>query len=114
MRKATNVILALSIIVNIILGFIILKPKKQIQEYPKKIDTLESEISKIKIKRDTIRERIDTTIIKIKENEKYYKETVSVINSNNINDDYIFFINYLEWNRERLNNNIDTLSIKRN
>lgn len=114
MRKVTNVILVLSIIVNIILGFIILKPKKQIQESSKKIDTLESVISDIKIKRDTIKERINTVTIKIKENDKYYKENVNAIISNNANDDYIFFINYLEWNRKRFDNNIDSLSIKAN
>ena len=114
MQKVTNVILVLSIIVNIILGFIILKTKKQIPEHSKKIDTLESVISNIKIKRDTIKERINTIKIKIKENDKYYKENVSVIINNNVSDDYIFFINYLEWNRKRLNNNIDSLSIKAN
>ena len=114
MQKVTNVILVLSIIVNIILGFIILKPKKQIQEHSKKIDTLESVISNIRIKRDTIKERINTVTTKIKENDKYYKENINAIINNNVGDDYIFFINYLEWNRKRLDNNIDSLSIKAN
>ena len=79
-----------------------------------KVDSLETVVKTLEQKRDTIRERIDTTIIKIKENEKYYKEVVNNIVTNNTDDDYIFFINYLKSNRERYDSNNYSDSVKGN
>ena len=106
-----GLIVILLIFNSLALGYIIFKPEKQNPDYSKRIDSLESELSSIKTKRDSIAGRIDTTIIKIKQNEKIYKETISNIINNTTSDDYIFFINYLKWNRERfdsINNSSST------
>ena len=112
MRKAEKVILVFLIFTSLALGYIIFKPEKQVQtpNYSERIDSLESELSSIKSKRDSIAGRIDTTVIKIEQNEKSYKETISNIVNNTTSDDYIFFINYLKWNRERFDsiNNSDS------
>lgn len=115
MRKTEKVILFLLIFTNLALGYLILKPEKQVQapDYLNKIDSLRFELSSIKYKRDSVKERIDTTIIKIEKNEKHYKETISNIINNTTSDDYIFFINYLKWNRERYDSISDSISIKR-
>lgn len=110
MRKCFYVLIVVSILV---LGYFTFKSKK-VDSNIKKIDSLELEISAVKSKRDSIKGRIDTTIIKIKENEKYYKETVSTIINNTTDDDYIFFINYLKFNRERHDSINYSDSIKRN
>ena len=83
-----------------IYGYLV-KSEDYIFDYSERIDSLESELSFIKSKRDSIAGRIDTTVIKIEQNEKSYKETISNIINNTTSDDYIFFINYLKWNRER-------------
>ena len=114
MRKAEKVILIFFIFTSLALGYILFKPEKQTPDYSKRIDSLESELSSIKIKRDSIAERIDTTIIKIKQNEKSYKETISNIVNNTTSDDYIFFINYLKWNRERFDSINNSNSTERN
>lgn len=77
-------------------------------------NSTEYELSVIEDKRDSVKEKIDTIIIKLKNNEKHYEETINTISNNDVNEDYIFFINYLKWNRERFDsiNNSDT--VKRN
>lgn len=114
MRK--TVIIIVLIITNLVSGYVIFKPKKQIQvqEYINKIDSLETELSSIKIKRDSIRERIDTIIVRIKQNEKIYKDTIISINNNSTNHDYVFFTEYLKWNSNRLNSINNSGSIKGN
>ena len=103
MWEAEKVILAIFIFISLALGYIVFKSEKQVQtpDYSERIDSLESELSSIKSKRDSIAGKIDTTVIKIEQNEKSYKETISNIINNTTSDDYIFFINYLKWNRER-------------
>lgn len=116
MQKAEKVILAFFILISLALGYTIFKPEKQIQtlDYSKRIDSLESELSSIKNRRDSIAGRIDTTVIKIEQNEKNYKETVSNIINNTTSDDYIFFINYLKWNRERFDSVNNSFPTERN
>lgn len=113
MQTTERIILIVSIIINIIVIYIVCKPSKQISNNSK-IDSLELVLDSIKVKRDSIREHIDTIIIKIKTNEKYYKETVNTIIRNDVNDDYVFFLNYLKWNRARLDSISDTIAIKGN
>lgn len=100
MKKHIIVCVSL-LLICVTIGFTINKLIRQTPNYSQRIDSLEYELSSIKNKRDSVRKEIDTTIIKIKENERYYKETVRTITNNNTNEDYIFFINYLKWNRER-------------
>lgn len=106
MQKAWKVILILSITANLVLGFILLsKPKireSNSRVYIEKIDSLELELSLIQQARDSIRGSIDTTIVKIDDNNRDYEKTRDIILSNSITDDYVFFTEYLKWNKERL------------
>ena len=102
-----KVIIVLLIAIIILLGYILLKPTKVV-DTSNKLDSLKTELEYIKNKRDSVKEKIDTVNIIIKENEKHYKEVVSTIISNNVNDDYVFFLNYLQ----RFNNSNYTDSIK--
>lgn len=116
MRKVEKVILIFFIFTSLALGYIIFKPEKQVKttDYSERIDSFESKLSSIKSKRDSIAGRIDTTVIKIEQNEKNYKETISNIINNTTSDDYIFFINYLKWNRERFDSINNFNSTERN
>ena len=106
MQKAWKVILILSIIINLALGFILLnRPKSEepnFSIYTEKIDSLELELSTFRQIRDSVRSSIDTITIKISDNEKNYEEIRDIILSNSVNDDYVFFTEYLRQNRERL------------
>lgn len=116
MWEAEKVILAIFIFISLALGYIVFKSEKQVQtpDYSERIDSLESELSSIKNKRDSIAGKIDTTVIKIEQNEKSYKETISNIINNTTSDDYIFFINYLKWNRERFDSINNSCPTERN
>ena len=108
-QKALKVILVISIAINIILGFILSTKHKQVNTnvYVDKIDSLELEISKLQEVKDSVKEVIDTIIIEINKNNKTYEENRNVILSNSVSDDYLFFTEYLRWNRRRdsINNN---------
>lgn len=108
-QKALKVILVISIAINILLGFILSTKHKQINNdvYVDKIDSLELEIYKLQEVKDSVKEVIDTIIIEINKNNKTYEENRNVILSNSVSDDYLFFTEYLRWNRRRdsINNN---------
>ena len=97
--------LTLSITINLILGFILLdRPKSEEPDfsiYTERIDSLELELSTLQQTRDSVRSSIDTITIKISDNEKNYEEIRDIVLSNSVNDDYVFFTEYLKQNRER-------------
>lgn len=99
MQKSWKVILIVSIIINLTLGFILLsKPKNKkldINTYTRKIDSLETELFIIQQTRDSIRNVIDTVIIEIDNNKKDYEEARDIILSNSTYEDYLFFTKYL-------------------
>lgn len=99
MQKAWKVVLILSITLNLALGFILLSKSKKVtpnfSTYTKKIDSLELELSTLRQTRDSVRSSIDTIIIKISDNEKNYEEIRDIILSNSVNEDYLFFTEYL-------------------
>ena len=104
MQKAWKIILTLSIIINLILGFI-LSSKSRSREsdfsiYTEKIDSLELELSTLQKTRDSIRSFIDTVTIEINKNEKNYEESRDIILSNSISDDYVFFTEYLSKRKQ--------------
>ena len=105
MQKAWKVILILSIIINLALGFILLnRPKSEepnFSIYTEKIDSLELELSTFRQIRDSVRSSIDTITIKISDNEKNYEEIRDIILSNSANDDYMFFTEYLSKREQR-------------
>lgn len=106
MQKAWKAILILSITINLALGFILLsRPKNEepnFSIYTERIDSLELELSTLRQTRDSVRSSIDTITIKISDNKKNYEEIRDIILSNSVNDDYVFFTEYLRQNRERL------------
>ena len=116
MQKAWKVVLILSITINLALGFILLsRPRSEEPDfsiYTERIDSLELELftlrqielelSTLRQTRDSVRSSIDTITIKISDNEKNYEEIRDIILSNSVNDDYVFFTEYLKQNRERL------------
>ena len=106
MQKAWKVILILSITINLILVFILLsRPKNEEPDfsiYTEKIDSLELELFTLRQIRDSVRSSIDTITIKISDNEKNYEEIRDIIINNTTSDDYRFFTEYLERNKERL------------
>lgn len=109
-----KIILIISAFTCILIIYLLLKKDTVVPNYSSKLDSLQTEINNINSKRDSIRLQIDTTVIKIKENEKYYKETVNNIITNNVDDNYIFFIEYLEYNKNRLDSIYNCESIERN
>ena len=106
MQRIREVILILSIITNIALGYILYSNSSKVEsnseEFIAKIDSLELELSNLEVKRDSINKEIDTVFVKLTVIEKEYEEKYINILSNSTSDDYVFFTDYLERNKERL------------
>lgn len=104
MAKTCKIILVVSIITNLILGFILLSTKKSIKpnfdSYVKTIDSLELELTTLKQTRDSIRSSIDTVYVEINNNKSSYEEIRNIILSNSVNDDYLFFTEYLSKRKQ--------------
>lgn len=67
-----------------------------------RIEQIQTRIDSIYIVRDSIIERIDTVYKQIDDVKKEYEKEVDRINSNTINEDFIFFTDYINSNRARL------------
>lgn len=89
------------------IGYLVL-PKPNCQEIPdtkeyvERIDSLESEISILQSKKDSIDTVIDTIYVRIEDNNKRYEENSNTIISNSTNDNYLFFTDYINRNKSRL------------
>lgn len=117
MQKGWKIILVISIIVNIAFTCTyFFKEESQIDstEFIERIDSLESICDSLKRNRDTIEIRIRTIDKEIEVGRREYEETRNTIINNSINDDYLFFINYLESYRERLDSINNIYSAKGN
>ena len=106
MQRIKEVIFILSIITNVALGYILYanssKVESNSEEFIAKIDSLELELSNLEVKRDSVNKEIDTVFVKLTVIEKEYEEKYINILSNSTSDDYVFFTDYLERNKERL------------
>lgn len=106
MQRIKEIILILSIITNVVLGYILYsnssKAESDSKEFIAKIDSLELELSNIEVKRDSVNKKIDTVFVKLTVIEKEYEKKYINILSNSTGDDYVFFTDYLERNKERL------------
>lgn len=106
MHRIKEIILILSLIANIVLGCILCFRSSTVNSnsniFIAQIDSLESELAKIRIKRDSVNKEIDTVYVKLKVVEKQYEEKYNNILSNSTSDDYVFFTDYLERNKARL------------
>lgn len=108
MQKVYKIILALSILINLILLFIVCERTvntKGIDKgvYLNKIDSLEYKIDSLKSYIPGIKEKIDTVYIKIHENNDEYEENCSIIYNNSVLDNYDFFVKYIEEYNSRYN-----------
>lgn len=106
MQRIKEIILILSIITNVALGYILYSSSSKVEsnseEFIAKIDSLELELSNLEVKRDSVNKEIDTVFVKLTVIEKEYEEKYINILSNSTGDDYVFFTDYLERNKERL------------
>lgn len=111
MRKVINIAFILSIILNLILGSILLKNNVTVdsEEYLSKIDSLESIITDLHNRKDSIRLEIDTVYSELKEVQIKYEKDSNIIINNSILDDYYFFTRYLENYRLSSSYNIPTV-----
>ena len=112
-----EIILILSIILNIIFGYILFSKKSNEsnpEDFTIKIDSLESELANIENKKDSVNKEIDTVFIKLKVVEKEYEEKYNNVLTNSTNDDYVFFTDYLNRNKERLDSINNLRTIKEN
>lgn len=71
-------------------------------EFIEKIDSLDSKIDSVNIIKDSIKEKIDTVYIKLENNNKRYEKNVNRVINNDVSEDYVFFCNYINNNRSRL------------
>ena len=71
-------------------------------EFIEKIDSLDSKIDSVYVIRDSIHEKIDTVYIKLEDNNRHYEENFNRIINNDAGEDYVFFLNYINANRARL------------
>ncbi len=101
MQKVKDVLLILSIIINIVLGYKLCTRETISKDYTKTIDTLDVKLSSTKEKKDSVNREIDTIFINLENVRKDYEKKHSIIVNNSIYDDYLFFSNYIEHCRER-------------
>lgn len=106
MQRIKEVIFILSIVTNVALGYVLYSNSSKVEsnseEFIAKIDSLELELSNLEVKRDSVNKEIDTVFVKLTAIEKEYEEKYINILSNSTSDDYVFFTDYLERNKERL------------
>lgn len=106
MQKGWKAVLIISIVINLVLGYILISEPRSIETnpnvYTEKIDSLGLELNALKQIRDSIRSSIDTITIEINNNKESYEETRDIILSNSVDNDYLFFTDYLRKNKERL------------
>lgn len=73
------------------------------QEYfQHKIDSLNNTINDLQLQKDSVQERIDTVVVKIKENSDKHEKIANDIVHNAPSDDYLFFSEYIRNNSTRL------------
>lgn len=106
-------IVIISLSVGFGIGYLILpKPQNNIpdtKEFIERIDSLESEISILQTKKDSIDLIIDTVYVRIENNNKRYEENSNTIINNSTNDNYLFFTDYINRNRFRLDSLINNI-----
>lgn len=94
MQRIREVILILSLITNVALGYILYSNSSKVEsnseEFIAKIDSLELELSNLEVKRDSVNKEIDTVFVKLTVIEKEYEEKYINILSNSTSDDYVF------------------------
>lgn len=118
MSKWSEIILIVISVCNLIFGIIIVSTPLDVKPitdpYINKIDSLEVELNYWKCKKDSVNNVIDSVNSYFYLIEKDYDETRNNIINNSVSEDYIFFSNYLNQNRSRLDSINNSKSVKGN
>lgn len=104
-RKLWLILLIVASYIGLVyVGCLLLRPKtvQNPEESIERIDSLESKIDSIYIVKDSIQEKIDTVYIKLEENNKQYEEDFNNILNNDGSEDLLFFLDYINSNKTRL------------
>lgn len=67
-----------------------------------RIEHIQSQVDSVYVVKDSIRERIDTVYVKLENNNKQYEKDVNRVLDNDVNEDRVFFLEYINSNRARL------------
>ena len=84
------------------LGSARISEQKHPDEFIEKIDSLDSKIDSIYVVKDSICEKIDTVYVRLEDNNKQYEENFNRVINNDTSEDYVFFLDYINSNRARL------------
>lgn len=105
----------LEILISLTVGFgigylIFSRPISDSREhYINRIDSLESEILLLQEKKDTT----DTIYIQLENNNRRYEETTNTIITNSVNENYLFFTDYINRNKFRLDSLINSIKYEK-
>lgn len=109
-----NIILVISLIANIILGYFLYnKYGLDSDKFLEQLDSLESKHTIINNKKDSVNKEIDTVFVELETIKKVYEKNHNVILNNNTGEDYIFFTEYLRKYSERFDSLDNIRAIKK-
>lgn len=95
------ILVALVIAAGGIIALLLRKHNVEIQS-TERIENIQSQVDSIYVVKDSIQERIDTVYVKLENNNKQYEKDVNHILANDANEDRMFFLEYINFNRARL------------
>ena len=97
------IIIAIIIIVGLLIfqQYLIRNSKPKEDILLEKINKLELKLDSINTKKDSIRKVVDSTHVKIINNENYYKEVVNTIMLQSTNSDSSFITDYIRLHRSQ-------------
>lgn len=108
MTKTGWIILSVSLVLNVVLGWLLFTRNKDpikvpttVVKYVERIDSLNSELDTIKEHRDQVKKSIDTVYIELENTKVTYEKACSTIVNNTTSDDLLFFREYLRRNAAR-------------
>lgn len=103
MSKAAKIFTILIVLYLVWFTFYLYQTNKKLdsKELIEQIDSLESKSVILQHKNDSIDQVIDTIYITLKENNKRYEENSNVIINNSVDENYMFFTNYINRNKAR-------------
>jgi preprotein translocase subunit YajC len=107
-----KIVIGCVILFIIILGYLYIIRKPQIedaQQHIERIDSINHVIDSIYVKNNSIITEIDTVYIKLKNNREQYAKELNTIIDNDVNEDYRIFREYIESNKSRLDSILNSL-----
>lgn len=117
MNMFAKILLIVSLILNLAFLWTTINYKplpSNNDKYLETIDSLELELDSLSNYKDSIKHKIDTIVVELENNNKEYEEIYNTILSNSTSSDFIFFSEYLENYRKRLDSINNSFTIKRN